>query len=239
MTIGDLVTSAFIEIRSTRSGDVLDADKMARGVYLLNRLLDFWNANGRAIYAEGFADYTTTPSLSPHTIGPGGTFNVTQRPIEVDAVALAIGGGLYSPPLNKREYRWYAALAAPGITSPLPTDFYYQPDYPLGKLYLWAVPSTAIGIRVWTNTQLLAVVQTDDFALPQGYQQAIELTLAEMLAPGYGQTVSRETEQAARQARALVFSNNDDMPRIAASDSGLARPKGGTFASWELGPFSR
>jgi hypothetical protein len=80
MTYGDLVTEALKEIRAARAGDVPSPDDMADGVSILNRIIDFWNANQRTVYSEDFQDFTLVPSLSPHTIGPTGTFNITQRP---------------------------------------------------------------------------------------------------------------------------------------------------------------
>src|SRR3989442_1448791 len=212
-TIGDLVTDALIENRVVRGGDVINSDDMTYGLTNLNRLLDLWNADRRAVYNESFADYTLTSSLSPHTIGSGGTFNVTQRPVSLEAAALNLGGSpaVYAP-ITVRDDVWYASLSMPGLTSPFPTDVYYSPDWPLGKLYFWPVPTTAYGVRLWTRALLASVAQTDTFSLPPGYQDALTLTLAERLAPGFGQTASAATTQVARHARATVFGNNDDTP---------------------------
>jgi len=70
-------------------------------------------------------------------------------------------------------------------------------------------------------------VQTDTFALPPGYQAALELTLAENLAPSFGQTVARSTERRAREARSLIFGNNDSM-------RGLTRPT----PAFQVGPVA-
>lgn len=227
-TIGDLVTSALTEIRVARAGDVVNPDDMATGLYVLNRLLDLWNANDRAVYSESFDDFTLTPSLSPHTIGVGGTFALTVRPVELLDAAVNLGG---SPatfiPIMVRDKAWYAAQAVPAQTASFPTDVYYKADWPLGKLYFGPVPTTAYGVRLWTRTLLAAVTQDATFSLPPGYQAALELTLAEELAPSFGQSVSADTARRARQARAIVFGNNDDTPRLATADAGLQRGSAG------------
>lgn len=221
-TIGDLVTSAFTEIRMARAGDVINPDDMAWGLYVLNRLLDLWNADERKVYTEGFTDYALTPGLSPHTIGPGGTFVVAVRPVDVHIAAINIGSNVFAP-VNVRDAAWYANQPMPALTNVIPTDLYYQPEFPLGKLYFWGIPSAAYALRLWTRALLASVVQGDTFSLPQGYQAALELTLAEELASSGGQTPSRSTERRAREARGVIFGNNDDTPRLTTADAGLQR----------------
>lgn len=229
-SIGDLITDAFTEIRVARAGDVLAPEVMADGLSVLNRLFDFWNSKRRALYADQYVDYTLTPSLSPHTIGPGGTFNVTARPVEIEAIALNLGGGVFTPPLNNRSAGWYSALGAPNLTGSIPTDFYYKADWPLGAIYFFTIPTTAYAARVWTRKLLAAVVDTDTFTMPQGYQHAITMRLAVMLAPRYGQTASEDTKTAARMAEAQIFENNDDDPPRLTCDSGIpSASSGGRF----------
>lgn len=231
-TIGDMVTSALSEIRVARAGDVLAPDDMARGIYVFNRLVNLWNADHRKGYADLFTDYVITPSLNPHTIGPGGTFNVTERPVALLDAAVNLGG---SPavlvPIDVQDAAWYKRQATPGLTMSYPTDVYYQPAWPLGKLFFFPVPTTAYAVRLWTRVALTAVVQTDDFALPQGYQAALELSLAEELGPSFGQQVGEDLKTRARLARATVFGNNDDVPRISTSDSGMPS-SGGSAGAW-------
>lgn len=231
ITIGDMVTSALSEIRIARAGDVLAPEAMSRGVYVFNRLVNLWNADHRKGYADLFTDYTLTPSLSPHTIGPGGTFNVTERPVALLDAAVNLGG---SPPvlvpIDVQDAAWYKRQAIPGLTMSYPTDVYFQTAWPLGKLYFFPVPTTAYGVRLWTRVSLAAVVDTDTFSLPQGYQAALELTLAEELAPSFGQSLDDDLKTRARMARATVFGNNDDVPRIATCDSGI--PSSDSAGAW-------
>ncbi len=221
-TIRDLVTGAAAELRVARAGDVLAPAIADLGLTLVNEILDLWNADDRAVYTELFADYTLTPNLSPHTIGPTGTFVVASRPKSVIAASLNIGGNPASfLPITVRDDPWYAALTVPGLTAAIPTDVYYEQDWPNGKLFFWPVPTTAYGVRLWSQTVLSAVTLATTFALPPGYQAALRLTLAEWLGPAMGQAVSASTARRANEARALVFGDNDDVPRIATADAGI------------------
>jgi hypothetical protein len=207
-TISEVVSSGFTEIRMARAGDVINPEDMTWGLYVLNRILDLWNADTRKVWTSGYTDYTLTPALSPHTIGVGGTFNVTQRPVRLEAAAINLGSNTFTQ-LNVRDAAWYEQQPVPAISTTLPTDVYYEPAWPLGKLYFWGVPSTAYSVRLWTRALLAQVALTDTFSLPPGYQAALELTLAEALASSGGQTPSAMTVQSAKDARAVIFGNND------------------------------
>lgn len=234
----DVITDAFVEIRVARAGDVLAPEMFDQGQRVANRLLDLWNANRRAVYADVIADFTLTPNLSPHTIGPTGTFVVTQRPVRIDAAQLNLGG---SPnvftPVTVRDDRWFRARGVPAITTSTPTDVFYNATWPNGTLYFYGVPTTAYGMRLWLRTLLSAITDpTIDFSLPPGYQQAITMTLAEALAPSNGQTASQATKDAGRLARDLVFGNNDDIPDLDTLDAGMpgVRGRGYNFRTGEI-----
>lgn len=230
------ILQAFTEIRVARAGETLEPENMALGLALYNRLLDQWNANQRAVYSEVFNDsLTLTPALSPHTIGPSGDLNITVRPTRLLALQLNLGSSVFVD-VNVRDAAWYAHQSTPAISESVPTDVYYKPDWPLGRMYFYGVPSTAYAVRIWYETILASVVQTDTFSMPPGYQAAIELTLAEELADSLGQTVSASVARRAREARALIFGNNDPEPRICTADAGLnfSRPSDIDYRSRRL-----
>ena len=123
--------------------------------------------------------------------------------------------------INVRDATWYGQQSSPAISESVPTDVYYKPDWPLGRMYFFGVPSTAYGTRIWYETILASVAQVDTFAMPPGYQEALELTVAEDVAESLGQSVSAKLAQRAREARAIIFGNNDREPRICTADAGL------------------
>jgi hypothetical protein len=232
MTHSDLFSLAYAKIRVGRAGDVMNPDdaELIRQIY--NQILDAWNADGRAAYAVTYTDYTLTPSLSPHTIGPGGTFVVTVRPEALVDAAINLGG---SPaafvPIHVRDQHWYARQPVPAQTTTYPTDVYYEANWPLGKLYFWGIPTTAYGVRLWTRVLLSAITDpTTDFSLPPGYQDALVKTLTEEIAEAFGQP--RPDPAIASLARDRIFGNNDPDPTIATADAGLRGQGGGTGFNW-------
>jgi hypothetical protein len=232
-TISEFLTAALAEIRVARAGDVIGPDDMDLALFVFNEYLDALNADGRALYSVDVGPIRTlTPNLQPHTIGPTGTFVVTTRPVEILAANLTITAA--SPatriPLNIRDDQWWMDVRSRLIATAHPTDLFYNPTFPNGEINLWPVPTTAYGLELEMRTVLASVIITDTFSLPPGYQQALRLTMAELLAPAFGQTVSQSTRDKARDARGKVWANNDQIPN-AIPDRGvpLGGPKSGGY----------
>jgi hypothetical protein len=234
ITVPALLTRALAEIRVARGGDVLDGDTADLALTLFNELLDGLNADGRAIYARGFATFTLTPNHQPHTIGlstntPVPDFTVTVgRPVAIRGANLVLANNVRSP-LALRDDEWWLDLRVPTVPSAIPTDLNYRPDWPNGSIYLWQVPTTAYSLELVTDTQLAQVASGDTLDLPQGYVQALALTLAELCAPAFGQTVSGSTVIKAREARARVWGDDDEIPTLDTRDAGMPNSGGGGF----------
>lgn len=206
---------------------------MTLGLSLLNQIFDAWNATDHKLYKTGFTDYTLTPNLSPHTIGPTGTFVVTQRPVALDycTIGLTTSSPTVYTKCTVRDERWYQRNPIPGMTNALPVDVYYAPSWPDGQLYFWGIPTIAYGVRIWTRYVLTSVLQTDTFSLPPGYQRALRLTLAEEIANSLGQPVTQTLMLHAKQARADVFDNNEDAPPLRTRDAGVPGRRSGKGSS--------
>ena len=231
MTAADICRAALRRRNVFDASDAVSADDMTFVLELLNSLLDSWNAKRETVYADIFNSYTFTPALSPHTIGPTGTFVVTQRPVSIDSCSLVFTSTNHPEvPITVRDADWYAGLSVPTLSSAVPTDVYYEPAWPNGKLFFYPIPSTAYGVSLQTRIVLAQLLSTTTFTLPPGYQEAITLTLMEMLSEPYEKPASARLTTSASQARAVVFANNRTIPSLTTQDSGMPR-SGGPIAS--------
>jgi len=224
-TTRDLCSEAAEELGVVQKGDSLDdsdADLMLRRY---NRLLDFWNATRGAVYADQFVDDTLTPALAPHTIGPTGTFVVTQRPVVLDGASLWVSSDVKRP-IVIRDKQWWDDQRVPTLSTSFPTDVFYNPTFPNGELNFWPIPDTAYDVQLFTRIVLAQVTLDTSFSLPPAYWRAHVLTLAEEAAPAFGTTASDATTNAAKEARKAVWGNNTPIPRLATRDLGM--PKSGT-----------
>lgn len=204
---------------------------------VFNRLLDNWNAERAAVYASAFNTFTLTAGLSPHTIGPtGATFTMAVRPVSLTGASLILSGGslpIYQS-LTVRDAQWWAAQTVPTLSTSIPTDVYYQPDWPLGKLYFWPVPSTAYQVDLETRVLLAQVALGTTIDLPPGYRDALTLTVAEQSCRAFGRPVTPDLAKSAATSRARIFANNDVTPKLVTQDSGM--PSGqGSYFNWRSG----
>lgn len=234
--VSTLCEQAAQELNLIMPGDNLSADDGALLLRKLNQIFGEWNTKRQAIYRSFPTTYTLTPSLSPHTIGPTGTFVVAQRPVEIDAATLVLSAAA-NVPLTIRDAAWYADLAYPTLTSSVPTDLYYDPTWPNGSLYLYPVPTTAYGLELWTRATFASVVLSDTVTYPPGYEGAIIDTLAEDSAESLGRQPGQKLVERARRRRADLFALNDPTPRLVTVDAGMpggSRAARGTYLTgWQ------
>lgn len=230
MTILALITDALSELGVLGAGQTASGALADLGLRTLNRRLDNWNSKRQAVYASVLAEYTLTPNLQPHTIGSSSaTFTVTQRPVSIEAANILIDTIRY--PLALRNARWWMGLSDPELTAERPTDLYYEPAWPNGQLYLWPEPTSARTLELLSRVLLVAVTLNGTFTMPQGYELAVMLTLAEDLRGPLGRPVDGDLSERARLARADIFANNDPTPNLITRDAGM--PGAGEHSTWD------
>lgn len=238
-TVRNCLQETFEDLTILSPNDSLSSTDAQNGLRKLTRLIDNWNAVRVAVYADRFTTYTLVPSLQPHTIGPAAsspTFTVTQRPVSIESANLvltSVSPAVYQG-ITIRTAEWWGQLTVPTLSTSIPTDLYYAPDWPLGQIYLWPVPDTAYGLELQTRIVLDDLELDDTLTMPPGYRDALILTLGEMLAPGYPIAVPQPV--AAAEARARIFANNDVTPSLSTHDSGMpGHGAGGQYFSWRTG----
>ncbi len=240
LTWRTICTDAMTEIGAIASGETPEAADIFTVLGKGRRLLNNWNADRRAVYATAFSQFTLVANLSPHTIGPTGTFTVTQRPVSLDGCNLILNTSPtpINTMINVRDNQWWLGQTIPGIQTNYPTDVYYQPDWPDGKLYFWPVPTSAYDVQLMTRVLLDDIPDlSTTFSLPPGYQDAITLTLAldiTTIFPAVDPRVLQQVDLKGREARSRIFDNNDQPLRLMTADAGMqsTSTRHGDFNWW-------
>jgi hypothetical protein len=247
----DIIFDALVEIDVYNPNDPLLAEDAQQGARRLNRIIDSWAARKIFAFSQTFNLYTLTPNHQPTLIGPGLTSPdfatnpaSAPRPTSIESISLVLNDQtpVVDLPLNRRDKAWWANQQVKPLTTNVPTDYYYQPNFPNGAIYFWPVPNYAYQARVEERTELAQVPSdlTQSFVAPQGYELASMLTLAEHSATPYGRPMPPDLPGRAARARATVQGNNAASPRIASADWGT-RGKRATadFNYFTGGPSSR
>lgn len=234
-TARDICSGALLELGAYAPGETPSQNDMAFALYKFNQLVDSWNAQNNCIFAKSFTTYTIVTSTQPLTIGPSGAnYTATVRPVQVIAANVIINDGSQDVrvPLNIRDEAWWMANAVPGVEGTIPTDLFYNPTWPLGKLYLWPIPTVANELELETNGLLSSYTLATTFTMPPGYEKALVLTLAEDMQDAFGKYPSNLPGNASK-ARAVIKSVNSRPPRLS-TDVGIPNQGSGS----ERGDFN-
>lgn len=224
-TVADIGTTALRNLGVLGRGSSMTPEDGQVIVEQINLLLDNLNTERCGVFAEAFATGTLVPNLAPHTIGPTGTFVVTQRPVSLDGCNLVmntVSPAIQAPPIVVRDAQWWLNQSVKSLTSTFPTDVYYSADWPNGKLFFWPVPTIAYQVEFMFRVVLANVILTTiTDAMPPGYRDMVTLTLTEMLAPIFQQPLPAGIAKRAQEARARVYANNDVTPLASTQDAGM------------------
>jgi hypothetical protein len=161
---------------------------------------------------------------------------VTQRPEEIHDANIILNNlsPIVKCPLRLRDKDWWMANSIPSVPTSIPTDLFYDASFPNGKIFLWPLQNVTYGLEleVWNNLTALPSL-TQQFYLPQGYEDAVTYGLGMSLAPSYGRSLSQELLMLATQAKSKIQLANSKSPKMATRDSGIPRGhRGGTLFNW-------
>lgn len=207
-------------------GEAVAAEEMADAMTSLNSMVGLW-ANERLIVPVATLDEVTlTPGKAAYTIGPGGEINTT-RPTNLDtATHVELGGISYElTPLTVQEY---GGLTLKSYDTSIPQGIWYLQTYPLGQITLYPVPQQAMTLKLWSWKPFVAFdSQTQEIALPPGYDEALATNLAVMIAPEYEREAPPTVKKAAVMSKKLIKRTNLEVPRLAFDSAVL--PTTGAF----------
>lgn len=198
-----------------------------------NLIFDSWGAQRGMVYTETFPQFTLKANHSPHTIGPQGDFPMAKRPTRLGFGAgnlVLVGNPAVSLPLVVRDAAWWVNNRVQGLTSPIPTDVYYEADWPLGQLFFWPIPSAVnnVQLELWTEWTEFATADAV-FSAPQGYRAALMYSIALSVFPSFwpNKQPSAVTVAEAKKAIAAVLGQNSKCPNISLTGQGdPTRPRG-------------
>lgn len=237
----DIIQAAGQEIGALAAGESFSDDDNAWVLQKLQRLIDRYNAREPMIYNVNFTLFTLNPPADPNdptTIGPSGDFDVNQRPVTIESIGLILDGGTpgVELPLNRRDDAWWANNRIKALTSTLPTDFYYSPDWPLGNIYFWPVPTASHQVRLQTRAVLGEfTTYTQGFTMPPAYWDLIVAELALSLCPSFKTEPTAMLIQMRTAALKAVQVNNVSSPRLASDAPSQGGNSGKTDFSFLTG----
>lgn len=209
-TARDLITRSLRLIHVLGSGEDPTADEANDSLTALNDMLDSMSVPGLYIYATKEDVVSWTAGQESRTIGASGDFNIT-RPTRIeDSTFFTSTAGEDYPLKIIRSRAGYSSILDKDLSSDMPEYIYYEPSYPLGKLFIWPVPTSTLSISLHSQEQLTQLSTLDTaLSIPPGYKELLTSMLCARLAPEFGVALPPEAQDMMRRsARAVRRANS-------------------------------
>lgn len=210
-TAQTLIKQALRKINAIATGETPTAAEMADGLESLQIMLRSWSSERIMLYTAATDTLAMTGAAS-YTIGSGGDVN-TEWPEHILGAVVDTDYDLRL--IGEARYR---SLARDSRS--IPGFLWYNPAYPLGKLYPWGTGGSSMvidSLKALADPSTL----TTSVAFPTSYDAAILWNLAIELAPEYGKEPSgvvimraRETKKALENFNAAKFVNEVDLSHL-------------------------
>lgn len=235
-TVRDILTRAMRTATILGAAETMDGNDAADALLVLNQMLDAWQADRLFAYQILTRTHALSAGVGTYTIGPGGTINVP-RPVRIEW-AFTRDAQNYDRSMDIVPDQVYAAITLKSQGNNFPTVLYYAPGMPQGTISLWELPPAGLTLHLGCWVTLSEFADLDaSVTLPPGYEQAIVMSVAELLCPEYGVQPAAALVKHAARSRANIQQNNLPDPRIACEFTGVDQDTPAPYYRYVSGDF--
>lgn len=188
----------------------------------LNQMISNWKAQQNMVYAILRTVFAINIGQGgpefPYLIGTSGLTDIPiERPQRIEWASYIftnVNPAIEQPFIQLTAQEW-AALSPKDLTSGNPTQLYYEPAVPNGKIYLFPVPANAYvtqgALYTWqTVSQFLTPL--DPIITPPAYVDAMQYNLALRIAARYGPRANLSPLAVPMAGRALALIKSINAP---------------------------
>ena len=214
-----LITGAMRLLGAVSPGESLTTDEYTDALAVLNDMLDAANADNLTVYANENQTFNLIGGQQDYTIGPATADFIATRPVAIEFAFVTYN--LLDYQLRLLTQQQWNAITLKSFSVPIPNSLYYVGEYPLGKIHVWPIPSSAIPITLSVNFQFseLATVAAS-IAYPPGYKKWLRHQLACELGPEFKIPVPADVKETAALTLASIKDINRQQP-VANFDTAL------------------
>ncbi len=181
-TVNDLIKATFRKLNVVGVNGDPSANQLSEGLDNINRMLSMWNTDGLIKYYIQRETFNFVAGQQSYTIGSGGDFN-TVRPVEILEITTDSSGITYR--IDLVNYADWMRITNKSESEETPSWAYYEPSYPLGRVYFWGKPTSTNSVVIASEKPFSAFSNGDTVSLPPGYEKAVIDNLALELFPMY------------------------------------------------------
>jgi hypothetical protein len=231
VTAATIIEAALKKINVLGAGQTINAADQALALSELNDLIDVWRTQRRFVLHYTQVSAAFGSSKVSYSIGSSDADIIAARPVRIETANLVV---VSENPDKRKQLRiidvhLFSRIDVPEQSGPEPEILYYKPTYPKGTLYPWPYPENSeaalankLELFYWSQLERFASVSTS-VDLADGYEAALKLSLAEILAPIFGVVPSDILRAHASAARMLIGAINTPDSVVSTIDYGMPR----------------
>lgn len=211
MTVRELLETSLSNIGVLPAGESPTGDDIEFALTQLNIMLDEWNVRGHSLWGNLVEPITLIAGTDSYTIGSStGTFNMPRPQVVIGCFLDNYGE------VAQVDQKRMGSLRT-NATSGVPAYFWYDADYPLGKVEFYPKPDAAYTGNL-NYRALFGSINMDDitatWSFPPGYQSAITWCLSEWLMVPFGVQLNQMIiQRAANSSHFIRIKNAADRVR--------------------------
>lgn len=209
MTTGqDCIYGALRQISSVTPGEPIEGTEASNALTVINRMLAAFSIEWGLLQDVTAEQFGLTVNQTSYTIGIGGNFN-TVRPDTIFNQWLYETTSGIRYPIKQYSDNQYNSITLNTIAS-VPKGIYYDPQYPLGIIYIYPTASLTtyqLNLESYKPIAQFATI-TSTMNLPGEYFEELVMLTADELAPEYGYEMTQRQQQKVDRVRDLMKARN-------------------------------
>ena len=204
----DIIYGALRLISSATPGEAIEGTEANNALVVLNQMLAAFSMEWGLINVPTLEVFPLIVGQTSYTMGVGGNFN-TVRPDTIFNQWLFDTSSGIRYPIKMLSDNQYNIITLNTIQS-IPKAIFYDPQYPLGIIYIYPVASLTTYQLNLESIKPIAQFSTltSTMNLPGEYFKCLKLLLADDLAPEYGFEIPQNLRTLIDNARMLMKARN-------------------------------
>lgn len=227
--VSAIITNAMRKLGAIANNETPTAAELADGLVAFNDVLETLSTEGLSVWETAVETFNLVIAQASYTIGPAGNFNTT-RPVAITHAICTLTGVDF--PVDIDPYEVYLDIPVKTIGGGPVSRMSYVNDYPLGKIYVFPVPSVAMTISLDTQTALTAAASVStSVTYPPGYARMLQYQLMAEIAPDFGKELTPTQMALMTSTKAAIKRANRSLP-LSSFDPALT---GDGVSIWQRG----
>jgi len=224
--VGPFLTEALIVAGVVGIDESIEPPIINMALNFANDMIAQWQHERFMVYRLAEYGFTSTGAQS-YTVGLGQNFNINPRPDRLEFAFLrqVANNGMPAPNAGTQPFDWpleilnahedYAAIRLKTLGT-FSDCIFYDPDFPVGKLFPWPVPQAGIyEIHILVKQTLVSFPNLQSSVIfPPEYAAALKWCLARRYKVGFQMPRDPDLNSLAAQGKNIIRKANAQIPTL-------------------------